>query len=61
VTADHVRLASGEILPAHTVIWAAGARAHPVAAAMGLPTNRAGRVEVARDLSVPGYQAAARF
>jgi NADH:quinone reductase (non-electrogenic) len=56
VTADHVRLASGEILPARTVIWAAGVRANPVAAAMGLPTNRAGRVEVARDLSVPGYR-----
>jgi NADH:ubiquinone reductase (H+-translocating) len=55
VAPDHVRFSSGETLPAHTVIWAAGVRAHPVAAAMGLPTNAAGRVDVAPDLSVPGY------
>jgi NADH dehydrogenase len=54
VAPDHVRFASGEILPARTVIWAAGVRAHPVARAMGLPTLPSGRVEVAADLSVPG-------
>jgi NADH dehydrogenase len=54
VAPDHVRFASGEVLPARTVIWAAGVRAHPVAQAMGLPTMRSGRVEVAADLSVPG-------
>jgi NADH dehydrogenase len=55
VTTDHVRFASGEILPARTVIWAAGVQAHPVAAAMGLPTTRQGRVEVAPDLSVAAH------
>ncbi len=54
VTPDHVRFTSGEVLPARTVIWAAGVRAHPVARAMGLPTTASGRVEVAADLSVPG-------
>jgi NADH:ubiquinone reductase (H+-translocating) len=54
VTPDHVRFTSGEVLPARTVIWAAGVRAHPVARAMGLPTTASGRVEVAPDLSVPG-------
>ncbi|MGH9191701.1 MAG: NAD(P)/FAD-dependent oxidoreductase, partial [Acidimicrobiales bacterium] len=53
VTPDHVRFASGEVLPARTVIWAAGVRAHPVARAMGLATTNSGRVEVAADLSVP--------
>jgi NADH dehydrogenase len=52
VTPDHVRFTSGEVLPARTVIWAAGVRANPVARAMGLPTTRSGRVEVAADLSV---------
>jgi NADH dehydrogenase len=56
VTPDHVRFASGEVLPARTVIWAAGVRAHPVARAMGLATTNSGRVEVAADLSVPIHQ-----
>jgi NADH:ubiquinone reductase (H+-translocating) len=56
VTPDHVRFASGEVLPARTVIWAAGVRANPVARAMGLPTTATGRVEVAPDLSVPGRE-----
>ena len=56
VTPDHVRFTSGEVLPARTVIWAAGVRANPVARAMGLPTTGSGRVEVAADLSVPAYE-----
>jgi NADH dehydrogenase len=56
VTPDHVRFTSGEVLPARTVIWAAGVRAHPVAAAMGLATTGSGRVEVAADLSVPDHE-----
>jgi NADH dehydrogenase len=55
VAPDHVRFVSGEVLPTRTVIWAAGVRAHPLAAALGLPTNRSGRVEVDDDLSVPGH------
>jgi NADH:ubiquinone reductase (H+-translocating) len=55
VTPDHVRFTSGEVLPARTVIWAAGVRANPVARAMGLPTTASGRVEVAADLSVPAH------
>ncbi|MGH9228933.1 MAG: NAD(P)/FAD-dependent oxidoreductase [Acidimicrobiales bacterium] len=54
VTPDRVRFSSGEVLPARTVIWAAGVRAHPAARAMGLATTNSGRVEVAADLSVPG-------
>lgn len=55
VAADHVRFASGEILPTRTVIWAAGVRANPLAADLGLPTARSGRIQVAPDLSVPGH------
>src|SRR5918996_4679915 len=53
VAPDHVRFASGDVLPARTVVWAAGVRAHPLAEALGLPTTGAGRVDVAPDLSVP--------
>ncbi len=46
--------AGGERIEAATVIWAAGVRASPVAAWLGVEADRAGRVEVAPDLSVPG-------
>jgi NADH dehydrogenase len=42
-------------LPARTVLWAAGVAASPLGAALGAPRDRAGRVEVAPDLSVPGH------
>ncbi|MGA0601384.1 NAD(P)/FAD-dependent oxidoreductase [Caulobacter sp. KR2-114] len=46
--------AGGERIEASTVIWAAGVRASPAAAWLGVAGDRAGRVEVAGDLSVPG-------
>ncbi|MEO6597548.1 MAG: NAD(P)/FAD-dependent oxidoreductase, partial [Planctomycetota bacterium] len=38
-----------------TVLWAAGVAASPLGAGLGVPVDRAGRVIVERDLSVPGY------
>ena len=55
VLPDHVRFASGDVLPTRTVIWAAGVRANPVAEALGLPTTGGGRIEVGADLAVPGH------
>lgn len=49
-----VNLASGERVDAATVLWAAGVAASPVGAMVG-ETDRAGRVLVEPDLSVPGY------
>ncbi|MCB0978798.1 MAG: FAD-dependent oxidoreductase, partial [Acidimicrobiales bacterium] len=49
VRADCVELVGGEVIPAHTLVWAAGVQANPVAVALGLPTGRAGRVEVEAD------------
>jgi NADH dehydrogenase len=40
---------------ARTVLWAAGVQASPLGATLGAPRDRAGRVEVAPDLSVPGH------
>jgi NADH dehydrogenase len=37
------------------VLWAAGVAASPLARTLGVPLDRAGRVCVAPDLSVPGY------
>jgi NADH dehydrogenase len=45
----------GERLDAGTVLWTAGVAASPVAATLGVPRDRAGRVNVERDLSVPGH------
>ncbi|MCG6874458.1 MAG: NAD(P)/FAD-dependent oxidoreductase [Betaproteobacteria bacterium] len=42
-------------IPARTVIWAAGVAASPLGASLRVPLDRAGRVRVAPDLSVPGY------
>jgi NADH dehydrogenase len=50
-----VVFAGGEELAAHTLVWAAGVQANPVAAALGLPTGRGGRVVVEPDLSIAGH------
>jgi NADH:ubiquinone reductase (H+-translocating) len=47
--------AGGETLQAGTVLWAAGVAASPVARSLGVPLDRAGRVEVLPDLSIPGH------
>lgn len=57
VTAVHaggVTFATGTI-NAETIIWAAGVLASPVAKWLGVEADRAGRVTVKPDLSVPGH------
>jgi NADH dehydrogenase len=45
----------GDRLAARTVVWAAGVAASALGASLGVPLDRAGRVIVNEDLSVPGY------
>jgi NADH dehydrogenase/putative oxidoreductase len=45
---------SGTPVPAGTVLWAAGVVASPAAQWLGAGADRAGRVKVGADLSVPG-------
>jgi NADH:ubiquinone reductase (H+-translocating) len=45
----------GKSLQARTIIWAAGVRASPAAEWLGAAADRAGRLEVASDLTVPGH------
>lgn len=45
----------GEFLAAKTIIWAAGVAASPAADWLGAPADRAGRVLVEADLTVPGH------
>lgn len=42
-------------VPARTVLWAAGVAASPLGALLDVPRDRAGRVPVQPDLSVPGH------
>ena len=44
-----------ERLEAKTVIWAAGITSSPLGRSLGAPLDRAGRVQVQPDLSVPGH------
>lgn len=42
-------------LPAAVILWAAGVAASPLGRKLRAPIDRAGRVEVNRDLSIPGH------
>jgi NADH dehydrogenase len=52
--ADHVVFA-GRTLETRTVIWAAGVLASPAAEWLGAPSDRAGRLMVLPNLTVPGH------
>jgi NADH:ubiquinone reductase (H+-translocating) len=53
---DEAGIAMGdERLSCRTVIWAAGVAASPLGASLGVPLDRAGRVRVEPDLTVPGH------
>src|SRR5258708_26223503 len=54
VYAEGVQLGA-ERLSAKTVVWAAGVAASPLGRSLGAPLDRAGRVRVEPDLSVPGH------
>ncbi|MEM9563157.1 MAG: NAD(P)/FAD-dependent oxidoreductase [Actinomycetota bacterium] len=50
-----VRFADGSSIATDTVVWAAGIAANPLAAELGLPTGRGGRVEVDEHLRLPDH------
>jgi NADH dehydrogenase len=47
--------APGRAFEADTILWAAGVSASPLGRTLGVPLDRAGRVVVEPDLSVPGH------
>jgi NADH dehydrogenase len=51
---DHISIGERTI-KTRTVLWAAGVQASPLAKTLGAPLDRAGRVEVQPDLTVPGH------
>jgi NADH dehydrogenase len=54
VSADAVWV-GGEQIRSRAILWAAGVAASPLGRALGVPVDRAGRVLVEPDLSVPGH------
>jgi NADH dehydrogenase len=54
VDATGIALASGEIIPAQTVVWCAGMRASPLAAMLPLARDRLGRAPVDAFMRVVG-------
>ncbi len=44
-----------EVIPANTIVWAAGVQASPLGRSLGVELDRAGRVLINRDLTVPGH------
>jgi len=57
VSPDGVWLGA-EHIPARTVLWAAGVTAPGVTRTLGVPVDRAGRIIVEPDLSIPGHREA---
>lgn len=53
ISADGARIGD-EWIAARTVLWTAGVKASPIAESLGVPLDRAGRVIVDGDLTVPG-------
>jgi NADH dehydrogenase len=55
ITGTEVTLADGSTIRTGNVLWAAGVQASPIGAMLGAETDRAGRVVVADDLSLPEH------
>ena len=55
ISAGVVELDDGHTLDAENVIWAAGVAANPLTRTLGVELDRAARVKVNPDLSVPGH------
>jgi len=55
ISQGRVDLEDGETIFADNIIWAAGVSASPLTQALGVELDRAGRIKVNPDLSVPGH------
>jgi NADH dehydrogenase len=54
ITPEYVKVGE-EVIPTRTVFWGAGNAASPLGKTLGVPVDRAGRVTVEPDLTVPGH------
>jgi NADH dehydrogenase len=52
---EHSVRVGDQTIPTRTVLWAAGVQASPLSRTLGAPLDRAGRVVVSPDLTLPGH------
>jgi NADH dehydrogenase len=55
VTPTRVTLASGEVIPAHTLVWGAGLQGNRLVQSLGIDLERGNRIGVGPELELPGY------
>jgi NADH dehydrogenase len=55
IAQGRVELTTGEVIRAANILWAAGVAAVPLTKKLGVELDRAGRVKVNSDLSLPGH------
>src|SRR5688572_30227598 len=55
INRSRVELDTGDVIEAENIIWAAGVAASPLTKKLGVELDRAGRVKVNPDLSLPGH------
>jgi NADH dehydrogenase len=53
---DHEVRIGERVIPTRTILWGAGVQASPLARSLGVPLDRAGRVLVEPDLTIPGHK-----
>jgi NADH dehydrogenase len=55
VAPTRVTLASGEVIPAHTLVWGAGLQGNSLVQSLGVELQRGNRIGVGPDLELPGH------
>ena len=55
VSSTAVTLASGDVIPAHTLVWGAGLQGNALVQSLGIELQRGNRIAVGPDLELPGY------
>jgi NADH:ubiquinone reductase (H+-translocating) len=55
ISPTRVTLASGEVIPAHTLVWGAGLQGNGLVQSLGLELERGNRIGVGPDLELPGH------
>src|SRR5437762_263161 len=55
ITRNCVELENSQVIQAENILWAAGVSASPLTQKLGVDLDRAGRVKVKADLSLPGH------
>ena len=55
VSPTRVTLSSGEVIPAHTLVWGAGLQGNGLVQSLGIELERGNRIAVGPDLELSGY------